>query len=177
MHHLVMRPRFPSVVDDVTVRLIATVVLLAVLLMLGLQQWWIFLPLAVDFTLRAALGPQASPVAQLVARWVRPRVRVVPHPTAGTPKRFAAAIGAVLTSAASALWLVHLTTGAAWTGPVVVVLAVVMAVFPALEALLGLCVGCVVFGWLMSAGLVPESVCVECADITSRLRAPSPAAG
>lgn len=166
-----MRPRFPAVVDDVTVRLIAGVVLVAVLLMLGLQQWWVFLPLAADFVLRAALGPRASPLARLVSRWVRPRVKALPHPTAGTPKRFAAAIGAVLTTAASLLWLLHLTTGAAWLGTAVVVIAVVMAVFPALEALAGVCVGCVAFGWLMRAGVVPEDVCVECADITSRLRA------
>ena len=43
-------------------------------------------------------------------------------------------------------------------------------VFPALEAGLGICVGCIVFGWLMRVGLVPESVCVECADITARTR-------
>ncbi len=175
MHHVAMRSRPPAVVDEVTVRLVAGVVLLAVLLMIASQQWWVFLLLAVDLTLRAALGPQASPVARAVNRWVRPRVPALPHPTAGTPKRFAAAIGAVLTSAASVLWLVDLAVGAAWPGTVVVVIAVVMAVFPAQEALLGVCVGCVLFGWLMRAGLVPEDVCLECADITSRLRASSAA--
>ncbi|GGK71757.1 hypothetical protein GCM10011509_20420 [Ornithinimicrobium pekingense] len=172
MHHVVMRSRFPAVVDEVTARLTAGVVLLAVLLMLALQQWWVFLPLAADFTLRATLGPRVSPLARVVSRWVRPRVPALPHPTAGTPKRFAAAVGAVLTGLASVLWLLHLATGAAWLGTAVLVVAVVMAVFPALEALAGLCVGCVVFGWLMRAGVVPEDVCLECADITSRLRAP-----
>lgn len=171
----VSSPRFPSVVDDVTVRLIAAVVLVVAALALGLQQWWLFVPLAADFLLRATLGPKASPVAQLVTRWIRPRVKRVPHPTAGTPKRFAAAIGAVLTTAASALWVLHLLTDSADVLTAVVVIAVVMVVFPALEAVFGLCVGCVVFGWLMRAGLVPEDACVECADITTRLRATSPA--
>lgn len=173
MHNLGMqsRSRFPAVVDDVTVRTIAGIVLLVVIVMLVTQQWWLFVPLAVDFILRATLGPQASPVAQLAVRVVRPRLRALPHPTAGTPKRFAAAIGATLTTAASLLWLTHLATGSAALLTAVVVLAVVMAVFPALESVLGVCVGCIAFSWLMRAGIVPESVCEECADITARLRA------
>lgn len=172
MHNpAVSSSRFPAVVDDVNVRLIAGVVLLLGVVALAAQQWWLFLPLALDFTLRATLGPKASPIAQLVTRFVRPRVRSLPHPTAGTPKRFAAAIGAVLTTGASVLWLVHLGTGASAALAAVVVIAVVMVVFPALESLFGLCVGCVLFSALMRLGVVPESVCVECADITTRLRA------
>ena len=49
-----------------------------------------------------------------------------------------------------------------------VVLGVVMVVFPALEAVLGLCVGCRVFGLLMRLGVVPEEICLECADISLR---------
>lgn len=172
---MTMQSRFPAVVDDVTVRLIAGVVLVVVLASLALQQWWLFLPLAVDFTLRAALGPKASPVARFVSAVVRPRVKALPHPTAGTPKRFAAAIGATMTVTASVLWVAHLATGASWLITGVVAIAVVMAVFPALEAFAGLCVGCVIFGWLMKAGVVPEDVCVECSTITARLSAAEPA--
>ena len=39
-----------------------------------------------------------------------------------------------------------------------------------LEAALGLCIGCKVFAGLMRAGIVPETVCVECADISARLQ-------
>ena len=161
-----MRPvgqsRFPRVVDDVTVRLIAGVVLVLGLVALAAHQWWLYAVLAVDFILRAALGPQASPVARFVQAVVRPRVRAAKRPTAGPPKRFAATIGAVLTAAASVLWL----TGTA--APVVVAIGVVMVVFPALESLLGFCVGCVLFGGLMKLGVVPEEVCLECADISLR---------
>jgi hypothetical protein len=154
--------RFPSLVDDVTVRLIAGLVLLLAVLALGTGAWWLYAVLAGDFVLRAGWGPSASPLAR-VAKAVRPRLAAAPRWTAGPPKRFAAAIGAVLTVAATALWLAGTTTP-------VVVIGVVMVVFPALEAGLGVCVGCIVFGWLMRVGLVPESVCVECADITARTR-------
>lgn len=169
--------RFPSVVDDVAVRLVAGVVLVLTVAALALQQWWLFLPLAVDFVLRASLGPQASPVAQLVTRWVRPRVAASPRPTAGTPKRFAAAIGAVLTTLAVVLWLTHLATGSSAAIAAVVGIGAVMVLFPALEAVLGLCVGCRLFAVLMRMGLVPEDVCVECADITGRLRSSGLASG
>jgi hypothetical protein len=49
-------------------------------------------------------------------------------------------------------------------------------VFPALESLAGICVGCIVFGWLMRLGLIPESICVDCADITKRAAAKQAAA-
>ena len=54
-------PRFPRVVDDVTVRLIAAVVLLLSVAALALHQWWIYAVLAVDFILRVTFGPKASP--------------------------------------------------------------------------------------------------------------------
>lgn len=163
-------PRFPRVVDDVTVRLIAAVVLVLAIAALALHQWWIYAVLAVDFTLRVAFGAKASPVAQGVQRLVRPRVAAAKRPTAGPPKRFAAGIGAALTAAAAVLWA--LGTAA----PVVVTIGVVMIVFPALESILGICVGCKVFSVLMKLGVVPEEICVECADISLRQRqVPGPA--
>ena len=63
-------PRFPRVVDDVTIRLIATAVLVVAVTALALNQWWIYAVLALDFTLRTAFGPSASPIAQAVIRVV-----------------------------------------------------------------------------------------------------------
>ncbi|PFG34956.1 DUF4395 domain-containing protein [Sanguibacter antarcticus] len=165
--------RFPSTVDDITVRLIAGVVLVVALVTLGTQQWWLYALLAVDFTLRAVLGPRWSPVARLVQRWVRPRVRALPVPTAGAPKRFAASIGAVLTVAATALWVVSLATGSSGALTAVVVIGVIMVAFPALESIVGYCVGCALFSVLMRAGLVPEEVCLDCADISRRIPKPA----
>lgn len=156
--------RFPRVVDDVTVRLVAAVVLLLAVAALAFGQWWIYAVLATDFILRTSFGPKASPIAQSVVRLVRPRVPATPRPTAGPPKRFAAGIGAVLTTVAAILWVV----GAA--APVVVAIGAVMIVFPALESMLGLCVGCKLFAILMRIGLIPEEICLECADISLRTR-------
>jgi hypothetical protein len=153
--------RFPSIVDDVTVRLVAAEVLVVGVVALAAQQWWLYAVLAVDFVLRAGWGPSASPFARLAQSVLRPRVAAPPRYTAGPPKRFAAAVGAVLTIAATVLWLAGAILPVALIG-------VVMVVFPALESLAGVCVGCIVFGWLMKAGLIPESVCVECADISRR---------
>jgi hypothetical protein len=164
MTRTVGQPRFPRVMDDVTVRLVAGVVLVLAVLALGAHQWWLYAVLAADFILRAALGPQASPIAQLAQRLLRPRVPAAKRPTAGPPKRFAATIGAVLTTAAATLWL----TGTA--DAAVVTIGVVMVLFPALEAVLGFCVGCKVFGLLMKLGVVPEEICLECADISLRRR-------
>jgi Domain of unknown function (DUF4395) len=156
--------RFPRVVDDVSVRLVAAVVLVLAIAALALHQWWIYAVLAVDFTLRSAFGPKASPLARGVQRFVRPYVHAAKRPTAGPPKRFAAAIGAVFTTVAAVLWALGVAA------PVVVGLGIVMIVFPALESILGICVGCKAFGVLMRLGVVPEEICLECADISLHRR-------
>ena len=61
-------------------------------------------------------------------------------------------------------WLV---TGSTTAADVVLALFVVAA---GLESIFGYCLGCKVFGLLMRTGLVPESVCAECADLAPRLR-------
>ena len=147
-----------------SVRLIAAVVLVLTVLALVTGAWWLYVPLLLDFALRAAIGPQVSPVAQGVARWLRPRVAVARQPTAGAPKRFAATIGAVMSAVILLLWV----TGAAQ--PLLLVLGAAMVLFPALESVLGICVGCLGFAGLMRLGVVPAEVCLECADISLRVR-------
>jgi hypothetical protein len=52
------------------------------------------------------------------------------------------------------------------------VLLIALALAAGLESIFAYCLGCRIFGLLMRAGLVPEAVCAECADISARLRAP-----
>ncbi len=154
---------FPDVVDEITVRLVAAQVLALTALAALTQWWWLYALLALDFALRIAFGPR-SPLAQVALRALRPRLRAARRPTPGPPKRFAAGIGLacslLVLAFAAADW-----TAAIWT------VASLMVVFPLLEAGLGFCAGCLVFSLLIRAGLLPERICVECADITRRLAA------
>ena len=77
--------RVPTFVDDVTVRLIAAVVVAVGLLALATQQWWLYAVLFADFTLRAAFGPRWSPIARAVGALLRPRLAVAKRPTAVSP--------------------------------------------------------------------------------------------
>jgi hypothetical protein len=43
-----------------------------------------------------------------------------------------------------------------------------------LESIFAYCMGGKIFGLLIRAGLVPDTVCAECADISLRLRAATP---
>jgi Domain of unknown function (DUF4395) len=63
---------------------------------------------------------------------------------------------------------VALTAGGAWTGAQAVLVLLGVAAF--LESAFGLCLGCKVFALLMRAGIVPASVCEECADIRAPRR-------
>lgn len=154
---------FPRVVDDVSIRIVAGVVLTTVVLALATGWWWLFTVLAVDFWLRLASGPRFSPVAHLVLDLIRPRVPAAPRETPGAPKRFATGMGTVVTTAIAVL----LATGLDVAG--YVLLAALLA-FAALEAFLGFCVGCRIFAVGMRLGLVPEEVCADCADIWARQR-------
>jgi hypothetical protein len=71
-------------------------------------------------------------------------------------------MGAAMTTAAVVLGLAAGATGAAY------VLVAALAVAAGLESIFAVCLGCHAFALLMRAGLIPERVCEECADIWSR---------
>jgi anthranilate/para-aminobenzoate synthase component II len=50
------------------------------------------------------------------------------------------------------------------------VVLVLLAVAAGLESIFAVCLGCQVFAVLMRIGVIPETVCAECADISLRLR-------
>src|SRR3979411_1859283 len=127
---------FPSPVNEVSARLVATGVVLLAALALGLQQRWLLLPLAYGFVARVATGPTLSPLGQFVTRVVTPRVPFAPRPVPGPPKRFAQGIGAVFTVTAAVLtYPVHDW----WAAQVLLGFLIVAA---SLEAFAGLCLGC-----------------------------------
>jgi Domain of unknown function (DUF4395) len=161
-------PSFPNPVDEVSARLVAGGVLVLAASFV-LTTWTpLVAVLAYGFVARVLAGPRLSPLGLLVTRGVRPRLPLAPRPVAGPPKRFAQGIGALLSTLALVLALAEASTGAR------VAVALIIAA-AALESLAGFCVGCAIFGFLMRRGIVPESVCETCSDITIRQRARRPA--
>ena len=153
---------FPNPVNETSARVVAGgVVAMAGTAVLADQPWVMF-PLAYGFAARVATGPKLSPLAQLATRIIEPRLPGRRKFSPGPPKRFAQAIGLVFSLTAL---LLHFGAGRHRAAKVVLTALIGAA---SLEAFLGLCLGCKLFALGMRAGLVPEAVCEECADIWSR---------
>lgn len=152
---------FPNPVNEKAARVVAGGVLALSALTVVTRSYWLLPVLAYGFWARVLTGPALSPLGQLATRVVAPRLGP-PRNVPGPPKRFAQAMGALMTTAASVLALGYGATGAA---DVLLGLVIVAA---GLEAIVAVCVGCHLFALLMRVGLVPRSVCAECADIWAR---------
>lgn len=158
---------FPDTVNEYAARVTAGLIVLltlATLLTEGLTHLVLLSLLAVGFALRVAGGPRYSPLGRLSVHVLVPLLRRPPLPTAGAPKRFAQAIGLACSTTALLLTL------AGWHTAATVVL-VILAAAATLESVFGFCLGCRLFGMLMRIGVIPEDVCLECADVGSRYTA------
>ena len=153
---------FPNPVNDKAARTVAAVVLIEVIVTLATGWYWLTIPLAYGFWARVLTGPTLSPLGWTAQNVIAPRLGER-RPVPGPPKRFAQLMGAVMSTAALVLALV---AGDQTAADVVLILFVPAA---GLESIAGYCVGCKAFALLMRAGLIPEEVCAECADISARL--------
>jgi hypothetical protein len=153
---------FPNPVNEVAARVVAGGVVVLCVVALAWRQQWLLVPLAYGFWARVLSGPTLSPLGQLATRAIAPLLPVAPRPVAGPPKRFAQAIGVVFSSAAVVLWFGVGAHGPAW------VAIGLLAAGALLESAFGLCLGCKVFAVLMRRGLIPDTVCAACADVTLR---------
>ena len=153
---------FPAVVNEKAARAVAGQV--AVVTVLALVTGWLWLApvLAVGFALRVASGPRFDPFGRLATKVIAPRLGA-PVLVPGPPKRFAQAVGLVFTLAATGFLVVGVPV-------VTIALLAVLLLFATLEAVVGFCAGCYVFGLLMRVGLVPEETCAACNDISLRNR-------
>ena len=161
---------FPNPVNEKAARTVALGVVGLTVATLVSGWYWLLVPLAYGFWARLLSGPTLSPLGRVAQDVIAPRLGAR-RPVAGPPKRFAQGIGAAFSTAALVLGLVlgrHLAAD--------VVLAVLLLA-AGLEAFAGVCLGCIGFGMLMRAGVVPEAVCAECADIGGRLAAARATAG
>ena len=122
---------------------------------------WVLVVLTYGFVARVLSGPTFSPLARLVTQVITPRLAVEHRFVPGPPKRFAQGIGAAFTLSASVLLLADVATLAR-------IVIAMLAVAAFLEAAFAICLGCIVFGRLMSLGVIPQSVCEECNNFNSR---------
>jgi hypothetical protein len=152
---------FPNPVNEKAARVVAGAVLVTVIVILATSWYWLLIPLAYGFWARVLTGPTLSPLGWTAQNVIAPRLgpkKLVPGP----PKRFAQGMGAFMSTLALVLALI---VGNHTAADVVLVLFLLAA---GLESIVGYCVGCQVFGLLMRMGLVPQTVCEECADISLR---------
>jgi len=150
---------FPNPVNETSARLVAGAVAVLAVLTIAFQQGWVIPVLAYGFLARALTGPKLSPLGLLATRVVTPRLNVRHRYAPGPAKRFAQSVGALFTVAATLLYYAAGQHTAAFA------LIAVIAVFASLEAAFGLCVGCKVFYLGMRLGIVPPSVCEDCARV------------
>ena len=146
---------FPNPVNEKAARVVAGGVVLLALATLLTNSPWLYVLLVLGFAARVAAGPRFSLLGRLATQVIAPRLGP-PKRVPGPPKRFAQALGLVLTIAAVI------------AGPILGVdlvaraLVGVLVVFATLESVVGFCAGCWLFARLMDWGLVPESTCEVC---------------
>jgi Domain of unknown function (DUF4395) len=156
---------FPNPVNEKAARFVAGVVALTGITILATGWYWLLIPVTYGFWARVLTGPTLSPLARLAMKVMGREPKHVPGP----PKRFAQGMGAAMTSIATILWLTGSTTAAG-------VLVAMLVVAATLESVFAICLGCHVFSLVMRAGLIPDAVCAECADITLARGRRAPAA-
>ncbi len=159
-----LRSWFPNPVNETSARLVAAGVVAQVVAFGVLRSGWLLVPLVYGFVARVIAGPTLSPLGQVVTRWVTPRLAIDHRLVPGPPKRFAQGMGVAFSVVTAVLW----ATGHSTLAMVVVLMLGGAAL---LESAFGICLGCIVFGQLMRWGLIPESTCAECGDISGRLAA------
>lgn len=158
---------FPNPVNEKAARVVAGVVFVTAVVALATGAYWLLIPLAYGFWARVLTGPTLSPLGWTAQNLIAPKLGPK-KPVPGPPKRFAQGMGAAMATLGLIFWLV---VGGHAATDVVLGLFVLAA---GLESIFAFCVGCRVFGLLMRAGLIPDEVCAECADLSGRLRAAPP---
>jgi hypothetical protein len=149
---------FPNPVNEKAARVVAGAVAVIAAVMLATGWQWLLVVLAYGFWARVLTGPKLSPLGRFASAVAAPRLGP-PRYVAGPPKRFAQGIGAGVTTIAAVCGLVL-----GWT-TVAEILTAMLVVFATLESVFGFCVGCRIFGALMATGVIPDSICADCANI------------
>ncbi len=147
---------FPNPVNEYAARLVAAMVVFMTLTFQISGNEFLLVFIAYGFIARTATGPTLSPIGLIATRGLVPLFGNPTKLVPGPPKRFAQLIGLVLSSSALITYFafdsITLTRYLIGT----------LGFFASLEAFLGFCAGCYVFGWLMRFGIIPQSICESC---------------
>jgi len=154
---------FPNPVNETSARLVASGVVAMAATTVALDQPWLLVPLTYGFAARVATGPKLSPLGLFVTKVITPRLKIEHRFSPGPPKRLAQGMGLLMTGSASLAHFGFRRKRLAYS------LLAALMVAAGLEAGLGICLACKAFPFLMRIGIIPQSVCEECADISDRL--------
>ena len=146
---------FPHPANEYAARMVAGMVVALSLVIVLLDIHWLMFFLAYGFLARVLTGPTLSPMGLLATRVFAPLFHLQ-KPVAGPPKRFAQTVGLGFATTALVLYYVF---------ELVIATKVVIGIlvfFAAMEAFVGFCTGCFVFGYLMRWGFIPQDVCDRC---------------
>ena len=146
---------FPDPVNDYAARFVAAMVVILTLSFLVTANIWILFFILYGFLARVLTGPTLSPIGLIATKILVPLFGNPEKLVPGPPKRFAQAIGLVFSAAALITLLFSEISATRY-------LIGILGFFASLEAFVGFCTGCYVFGWLIRFRLIPESVCESC---------------
>ncbi|MFZ9805844.1 MAG: DUF4395 domain-containing protein [Ilumatobacteraceae bacterium] len=152
---------FPHPVNETSARLVAAGVVVMGTAYAVNGAAWLLVPLVYGFLARVSTGPAFSPLALLATKVLTPRIKTDHRMVAGPPKRFAQFVGLVFTSTAAVLWLFDLGVASRVVAAALVAAAV-------LESVFAICLGCIMFSWMMRLGVIPQRVCEECNNLQLR---------
>jgi len=146
---------FPDPVNDYAARFVAAMVVILTISFLTTANIWVLIFILYGFLARVLTGPTLSPIGLIATKILVPLFGNPEKLVPGPPKRFAQAIGLVFSAAALiALLFSEISVTRYLIG--------ILGFFASLEAFIGFCTGCYVFGWLIRFRLIPESVCESC---------------
>ena len=156
---------YPRTINEKSARVIGGVVAVTLVVALITGAYWLAVPIAYGYWARMLAGPKLSPLGRLATDVIAPRLGAA-KPVSGPPKRFAQGMGAAFATGGAVAWALGAPAVAA-------VLLGTLVAAATLEAVFALSLGCKIFVLLMRAGVVPDEVCAECADIWSRVPRPA----
>ena len=146
---------FPDPVNDYAARFVAAMVVILTLSFLVTANIWVLIFILYGFLARVLTGPTLSPIGLIATKILVPLFGNPEKLVPGPPKRFAQAIGLVFSAAALITLLFSEISVTRY-------LIGILGFFASLEAFVGFCTGCYVFGWLIRLKLIPESECESC---------------